>query len=747
MTAEAPARAESALHGIDPVTFEVIRHRLWAINDDQARMGARLSGSPIIYEGYDFNASLTTGDGRALYCGVYILHHGATIDEFIRRILDTWPREEIREGDMFFTNDPWWGALHANDGILVAPIFWERALVAWSGIVMHDDDVGGPIPGSVGAGATNRFEEAPLVPGVKIVEGFQPRRDVERAFLRNSRTAERNALNMRARVAALRTTYRRIGELVDQYGIDTFRAAQDGIIEYVECVVRRRLAEIPDGSWYAEGYHDHDGNEGRVYRICCRLTKREDHLTVDMTGTSSQAAGPVNCTRPALEGAVVGIVLTMLCYDLPWTIASIRNVTEIVSEEGTLNNAVSPAAVGMASFMVTLSTMDVVGHAFAKMLLSSDRYRTEAQATWSPGISIDMLITQEVDRDPAMLLVTDCFGGGGGARTFADGINSGGLFHSMACRVSNAEALEARGSMLHLYRRELTDAGGAGRYRGGVGIEFATVTHKLHADAALVSSMSSGVYMPGGHGLSGGAPGAAAYHLICRDTAVDEMLAAGEIPTAVDELGAGSIEVLEPKALAPLRAGDVLVGVVANGSGVGDPLRRDPAATLADVRDGLVSETMARAAYGVVLRDGAVDEDATAREREAIRTRRMQDGRAADPEAGGGTVDGGIVLHPVSETVEAVERDGECSLRCTECHYRFGPYEHDHTRSALMRELPLTVLSPHNRLCKEQYVAREFSCPGCGTALAFDVQDRDEPILPGSSFAAGRGETPRRRSR
>jgi len=191
---------------LDPVTFEVIRHRLWAINDDQSRMAARLSGSFIVYEGYDFNAALVTADGRGLYCGVYILQHGATIDEFVRRVLKEWRSEEIREGDMFFTNDPWWGALHANDGILAMPIFWDGRLVAWSGIVMHDDDVGSPVPGSFVSGARDRFGEAPLFPAVKMVEGFEPRWDVERAYLRNSRTAEFNALNMRARVAALRTS-------------------------------------------------------------------------------------------------------------------------------------------------------------------------------------------------------------------------------------------------------------------------------------------------------------------------------------------------------------------------------------------------------------------------------------------------------------------------------------------------------------------------------------------------------------
>jgi acetone carboxylase gamma subunit len=92
-------------------------------------------------------------------------------------------------------------------------------------------------------------------------------------------------------------------------------------------------------------------------------------------------------------------------------------------------------------------------------------------------------------------------------------------------------------------------------------------------------------------------------------------------------------------------------------------------------------------------------------------------------------VEGGRVLHPVSDTVEAVELDGRRSLRCSVCSYRFGDYEHDHKRSALMRELPLTAISPHNRLCLPEFVLREFYCPGCATALAADVQRTYEPVL------------------
>jgi N-methylhydantoinase B len=721
---------------LDPVTFEVIRHRLWAINDDQARMAARLSGSFIVYEGYDFNAALVTADGRGLYCGVYIFHHGATIDEFVRKILAEWPADEIHEGDMFFTNDPWWGALHANDGILAMPIFWQGRLVAWSGIVMHDDDVGSPVPGSFVAGAHERFGEAPLFPAIRMVEGFEPIRDVERAYLRNSRTPELNALNMRARVAALRTTHQRIQEICAQYGVDTLLAAQEGIIAYVERVVRGRLRELPDGDWYAMHYHDHDGTTNAMYPICCRVIKEGERLVVDLTGTAPQSPGSINCARPAMEGAVMGVILTFLCYDLPWAIAGLRNVVTIVSEEGTWNNAVSPAAVSFGSTMGTISTHDVVAQAFAKMMLSSEKYREEAQANWTPGCNGSLLIAPNPTEEPSVGAVTDFFSGGGGARTFTDGVDSGGIFHSMASQIANAETVESRVPVLHVYRRELADSGGPGRFRGGVAVEFATVPHKMPIEPAGLNTIGSGISVPTGRGLSGGHPGAVSRNVIYRGSNIRELFAEGRVPLSSGELEAEAVDVLAAKSFTMIADGDVLVGVLQGGGGYGDPLRRDPERVAADVAQGLVSADVARSVYGVVVADGRLDEEATSAQRESIRRARLAEARAPEAATGGGTVEEGTVLHPVSDTVEAVEAGGARSLRCTVCHYRFGAYEDDHKRAAAMRELPLTTTSPQNDLTLGEFVLREYYCPGCATSLAVDVQRTDEAILDESRLSA-----------
>jgi N-methylhydantoinase B len=718
-----PGELDTAVD-IDPVTFEVLRHRLWSINDEQGRMAARLSGSPTVYERFDFNAALTTGEGHGLLSGVYIMHHGATIDEFVRKVMAAWDPDDIHPGDMFFTNDPWWGALHANDGILAAPIFWEDVIVAWSGIVMHDNDVGSPVPGSFVAGARDRFDEAPLFPGVKMVEGFAMRRDVERAYLRNSRSPEHNALNMRARVAALKSTYQRVREVIASYGIGAFLATQRRMLDYVEQVVRMRLRDVPDGTWFAAGHHDHDSHDDTSYPVRCAMTKRGDSLVFDMTGTAAQAPGPINCARPALDASVLGMVLTFFCYDLPWTIGALRRIVDVRAEAGTLNNALSPAAVSMASVMATLTTQDLAAHVLAKMLLCSERQRAVAQATWTPGI-YGMRFASSDDRGRYTISsLGDGFGGGGGARTFADGIDSGGIFHSMASRISNAETLEAEVPVLHLYRRELRDSGGPGRFRGGVALESGFTPHKMVGRGTLVT-IASGVSLPAGHGLAGGAPGVAVSNQVLRGSDIRERLAAGRPPVGADDLEADALEVVPAKALTSLAPGDVLIGVVPGGAGYGDPLRRDPDRVAADVAAELVSATAARDVYGVVMSAaGDVDEHATRDARERLREARVREARS--PGLGNEMPQDGDedeeVVHPVSDTVQAVSTaGGTLIVRCTLCGHRYGRYGEPYLAGLPVRTLPLGASVADNARCNPRFVLYELVCPGCGTAVAMTV--------------------------
>ncbi|MFT3863224.1 MAG: hydantoinase B/oxoprolinase family protein [Solirubrobacterales bacterium] len=726
--------AGAAADGLDPFTFEIIRHRLWAINDEQGKMAARLSGSPIVYEARDFNAAITTADGRGLMTGVYILHQGAVIDTFVRRVLAEWDPEEIHEGDMFFSNDPASGALHANDGILAMPVFWDGRIVCWAGIVMHDNDVGGPIPGSFAFGARDRFGESPLIPGVKAAENYELRHDILALYLRNSRTPDSNALNMRARVAALRSTKGRIDELIERYGVEAFDQAQEQILTYVEKVLRERLREVPDGEWTAQTYHDSDTISDERFPLRCRLTKRGDDLSFDMTGTSPQAPGPINCQRIGMEVAIQGVIFTYLCHDLPWSTGSVRNIVDIVSERGSLNDAGPDAPMSMASLMAILSTQDLIADVFAKMLLSSERHREEAQGTWAPVGAGGQVIGKGKDGEQFFGHLMEGQGGGGGARTFADGVDTGGIFHSMAATLNNVETLEATTRILYLYRRQAIDGGGAGRFRGGTPVEFGLVTHGC-AGPCLLQTLGSSYRVPGGRGLSGGSPGGAARILVVRGAEVGSRFAAGELPAREGELE-GEVEALPSKARTMLGPGDALVGVTCGGAGYGDPLRRDPERVARDVRARLVSEQGAREVYGVVLRDGDVDLTETEKVRQATRAARLAAGARQEGEGDAAALDGPQVnhLHPVGDAVEAVTAGDDRRLRCTVCAHDLGPYREDYKAKTLFTEVQASRRSEYNRYCAEEYVMREYSCPGCGTLLAVDVQDVAEERLPECSF-------------
>ena len=712
---------------LDPVTFEVLRHRLWAINDEQATIAARVSGSPAVFEAFDFNSGLLSHDGQGLFAGIYIVHHAVPLDIFVGKIREQWSEDEVHEGDMFFTNDPWAGALHANDGILVTPILWAGKIVCWSGIVMHDQDVGSPVPGSFVVGASDRFGEAPLLPPIKIVERFELRRDIEGAFLRNHRTPELNALNLRARMAALRITHRRIHDVIEQYGVDTFLQCQQEIIGYVERVVRARLEQIPDGEWFEHTYLDHDGVSKEFYEVRCRLIKRRDSLQLDFSGTANQAPGPINCARSGLEGAALGVFLVFLCYDVPWSVGAARRIVIINAEEGTVNNARDPAATSMGSVMGTWATQTAVSNAFAKMLLASEDQRSEAQASWQPGINCVVLAGLDRNRKPTAGPLMECIGGGAGARTFADGIDTGGAMQSMSCTIPNVEMTESRNAVLFLYRRQRGDSSGHGRFRGGMGLEFALIPHKNHGPIGDIV-FATGVSQPEGHGIAGGTPAGMANNLILRGSDVRKQFAQHRMPTAAVEIHAASREVLEAKQATAVDGDDCHICLVAGGGGFGDPLRRDPELVAHDVSRGNISKEVSRDVYGVVLSDG-VDQLATAKRRDELRRARLANSRPVNGVKRERLL-GGELLHPVSDTVEAVLVNGRRFLRCTVCQAALGDYGADYKQSCVLEEIPVAnmpILNVEN--AAPGVVARRFTCGGCGTAVAVDIQFAHEPLL------------------
>ncbi len=611
----------SATQQLDPITFEVVRHRLWAINNEATATLKFVSGSPVATEVYDFNTSVLDAHGQAIVVGPYIASHAICQSLVVETILkECADNPGIREGDVFLCSDPYSGAIHQNDVAVVAPVFADGQLIAWTGATIHCVDVGGAFKGSQASlGAKSIYEEAPPIPPIKIVEGGVLRKDLERAFLLPSRTPELNALDLRAMLAANSVSGRRILEVVRKYGADVVTATLEGIKRHAAARLRARLRELPNGTWRHTSYIDYGPD---IYACRVTMTKEGDRLIFDFTESSPQAPALINCAWSGLVAGLLNAVLTQLCWDIPWSPAGAMDPIEVRSKPGTFVHATWPAGVSKATTAASFILTSACCVTLAKLLAASERYRDRAMAVWTGAVPASESFGTDQRGEPYGVTLLDDMGGGAGARATKDGIDTGGLIRTISCSLANVETYEFRYPILYLYRRQQCDTGGPGKFRCGVAISKAFTPHDV-AEIPGHISHTTGCEEPESVGIYGGYPGSTNQFIILRDSNVAEHLARGHIPSELDEL-TGRLEIAPALISTSLKAGDVFRTVVSGGGGYGDPLERDPRLVLRDVQHGLVSVASAAAHYGVVLTPDAqaVDNEATASRRAALRAAR-----------------------------------------------------------------------------------------------------------------------------
>ena len=189
---------------LDPVTYEVIRHKLWNINEEHGSTIQRISGSPVAIYALDLNPSILTEDAEFIYFGPYMQYMSGVADTQVKWILENRAENPgIRDGDMFLANDPWIGAAHQMDVMLICPVFWKGELFCWVTNCLHQYDVGGITPGSFCPSAKSAFDEGILIPPIKIIENGEIRKDIEDLYLRSSRKPALVALDFAPRWPAI----------------------------------------------------------------------------------------------------------------------------------------------------------------------------------------------------------------------------------------------------------------------------------------------------------------------------------------------------------------------------------------------------------------------------------------------------------------------------------------------------------------------------------------------------------------
>jgi N-methylhydantoinase B len=590
----------SVREAVDPITLEVVNQHLQSIADEMETVLCRSAFSSIVKEAMDASSALFDRVGNTLAQAAALPGHLGMMVPSVRRILEAFPVDGMRSGDVYAFNEVFEGGTHLPDITVLTPVFWQDRVVAVSVTMAHHQDVGGSAPGSTPPNATEIFAEGLRIPPVRLYAGGVPNRDVWEILSRNTRVPDVLRGDLRAQIAAGNIGRRRVEALFGEYPPVMLLAAFDQLQDYADRLTRIAIAAIPDGDYTFEDFLDNDGVEReRPLRIRATVSIRGSQFTVDFEGTDAQAKGPVNSVPASTLSSVYYAVRALAGPHVPSNQGCYRCV-EIRAPAGSLVNPLPPAPVGLRSYTIK-RIVDVLMGALAQAM--PDRIPAASHG------QISLMLVGGRRRDSGRLFVGFLgvpFSGGGGARPGKDGID---VVETDINNCTNypIEACESE-SPVRFDRLQLwTDSGGAGTYRGGLG--YAATCRGLGGPVTLSHRRDRHVFRP--WGLQGGLPAPA-----CRTVVVRRD---------------GRTEELPSKILTHLDEGDVLHFYTTGGGGYGDPMNRDPEKVLADVLDRRVSKEAARRDYGVVIDAVAcrVDREATA----ALRASRRESG--AGPQGGG----------------------------------------------------------------------------------------------------------------
>ena len=602
---------------IDAITFEIIRRRLFRVIEEGVITLKHVSGSEITCEGHDLMVALHRADGSLLLAGIGYLHHTPSAAEACKHIVRRF-EGEIYEDDVFLLNDPYTAAHHTSDIYLISPIHYEGRLVAWSSSFVHVNDIGAMNPGGFCPDAREIYVEGFSSPGIKLIERGRLRQDLMDTICNMVRSPALVTLELKSMIACHNVAKERMHALYDKYGAATVDEACAALIEQSDRLLGQRLDELPDGRWQSrQRLHC----RGEDYCVVLTMTKREGHLSFDFTGTSAQSQYAINAPYWATWGAIFSPIFSVLCPDMVWNEGLTRRVS-MIAPEGSILNAKRPAPISVSTIaavpMVNWSAL----HCISKMLATSERHERYATAVWDGGYIAVFMYGRDQSGRFAIGMMTEGFGGAGGARTYADGVDVGGDIPNPIARTANVETTEARLPLRYLFRRRVKDAGGAGLYRGGSCLEYAVTPHDAPDGGVNLVMTGKGTRFPTSEGIAGGYVGSPphAYLVHVPKGKNDPRSSTG---CTLDELP-GDKEAVHWGEY-PLMGEDILYVGLSGGGGYGDPLDRDPQAVLHDVCENLTSVRDAGELYGVVFTagDGAIDAAATHARRSSIRAARM----------------------------------------------------------------------------------------------------------------------------
>jgi N-methylhydantoinase B len=482
--------------------------------------------SPNIKERMDASTAIFDAEARLVAQAEHVpVHLGAMMRAMPAILARSGP---LDPGDVVVVNDPFVGGAHLPDVTLVAPVHIDDRLVGYLASRAHHSDVGGMEPGSMPGRSTEVFQEGLIIPPVRLVRAGAEQPDVMALILANVRTPEERRGDLNAQLACLRVGARRLAELAGRYGADTLVAGFDAILDYSERRMRRRLAELPTGTYAAEDRLDDDGTSDEPVPIRIEVTVTPEHLILDFSGTAPQRAGNVNAVAPMAQSAAFFAVKVLTDPTLPPNAGVLRAI-EIRIPEGSVLDAQHPAAVCAGNTETTQRVCDTVLRAFAQ--IAPDRIPAASQGTMNLiGIG---------GRDPRTgrpytYIETICGGQGGRPRGPGMDAVQVNMTNTLNTPVESLEIAYP----LRVERYELRDVpGGQGRHPGGRGVVRALRILDHEARVSLQTDRRRNAPY-GLHGGEDGSPGI--NRLVDRDGRVRTVPGKGS-----HSLGPGEMVIVE----------------------------------------------------------------------------------------------------------------------------------------------------------------------------------------------------------
>jgi N-methylhydantoinase B len=549
------------------VTVEVVRAALNAAAELMRITMIKTAYNHIISESLDFGCAIFDPDIQMIAQGIGLPVFQGHLGFPIQATVADRGLEAFREGDVFIHNDPYAGnGNHLNDVAMYAPVFWEGVLTGFVSVKAHWSDVGGPVPSSMQVGSREFRQEGLRFQSVRLFDRGVLNDEVLRIIRGNIRTESGTMKDVQAMIAVCRAGLAYFHEILGKYGRDTVLDATRVFLEQSERRTRAELARIPSGTYRAVAHFDNDGiSLEQPVRIEMAITVAQGAMTVDFEGSSPQVVGPFNCGDAITVSACR---LLIKCLTTPLTPVDEGCFRPLIVRIPARSVLACEEPAPTARYYVPINLLIDLGLR-ALSVAMPDRIPAGSYGDQMPTIAFG-----EHPDTGRLFIQGDLNAGGTGARPAYDGESGMIIFAGSTARNNPVEVVESRISTMRILKYGLRpDSGGAGRHRGGLGIER---VYEFLAPAFITFSLERKVDPP--WGLRGG-----------KDGAVN-----GVEITAPD----GAVRHVRKATQHPIAAGERVRIMTGGGGGFGPAAERDPESIRRDVQEGYVTPEAARRDYG-----------------------------------------------------------------------------------------------------------------------------------------------------